>query len=96
MIALGKTRRRVSGALGSRPLTVVALLVAVAVTWLGWYWPWGLLFLYWGVLGVRDGEAFLVERISKARNPVLFWSITVMWCGFGLWTLHTDLAWRLV
>ena len=95
-MALGRTRRRASGALGSRPLTIIALLVAVAVTHLGWYWPWGLLLLYWGVLGVRDGEAFLVERISKAHNPALFWSITGMWAGFGLWTLYTDLAWRLV
>ena len=33
---------------------------------------------------------------AKARNPFLFWSITGMWSGFGLWTLYTDLAWRLV
>ena len=89
-MALGNTYRGISGALGSKPRTVVALLAAVAVTLLGWYWPWGLLFLYWSVMNVRDGDAFLIERISRANNPVLFWSITGLWTVFGLWILYME------
>ena len=94
-MALGKARRWISGALGSKPRTVVALLVAVVVTLLGWYWPWGLLFLYWAALSVRDGDAFLIERISKAGNPALFWSITALWTTFGLWILYVEIQTRL-
>ena len=88
-------RYRASRALGSRPLTVIALAAAVAAIVLDWYWPWGLLFVYWTVPNIQRGEAFLIEPISRARNPVLFWAITGMWAAFGVWILYADLAWRL-
>lgn len=85
---------RMPGLPGTKPLTAVVLLGLVVATLLEWYWPWGLLFLYWVAAGLRWGEAFLIEPISRGRNPVLYWSITAMWAGFGLWTLYTDLVWR--
>ncbi len=86
---------RMPGLPGTKPLTAVVLLGLVAATLLKWYWPWGLLSLYWVAAGLRWGEAFLIEPISRGRNPVLYWSITAMWAGFGLWTLYADLVWRL-
>ena len=94
-MAFAKTWHWISGVLGTKPLTVVTLLALVIATYHEWYWPWGLLFLYWVVAGLSQREAFLVERISKERNPILYWSITGMWAGFGLWTLYADLVWRL-
>ena len=47
------------------------------------------------VVGLRQREAFLIERVSKGRNPILYWCINGMWAWFGLWTLYADLAWRL-
>ena len=58
-------------ALGSRPPTAIALAAAVAAIVLDWYWPWGLLFVYWTVPNIQRGEAFLIEPIPRARNPVL-------------------------
>lgn len=93
-MAFARIRRRMPGLPGAKPLTAVVLLGLVATTLLEWYWPWGLLFLYWVAAGLRRGEAFLIEPVSRVRNPILYWSITAMWAGFGLWTLYADLASR--
>ena len=87
-------RRRLFGLLGSEPLTVMVLLALAAATFLEWYWPWGLLFLFWVIVSLRTHEAFLIERVTRIRNPILYWAITGMWGGFGLWTLFADLTWR--
>lgn len=94
MTAMSEVRRR-AARLGFKPLTVTVLVALLTATLLDWYWPWGLLFLYWVVVGLRQREAFLIERIAKERNPVLYWCINGLWAGFGLWTLYADLAWRL-
>ncbi|MEM7221586.1 MAG: hypothetical protein AAF495_01315 [Pseudomonadota bacterium] len=75
--------------------TAILLPVLLIATYFSWYWVWGLLFLYWALPAIRSGEAFLVEPIERASNPVLFWAITAMWAGFGVWTLVADLQWRL-
>ena len=78
-----------------KPFTVGALLALGVATYLDWYWPWGLLFIYWAVPSVLTGEAFLVERITKTTNPILFWLITGIWVTFGIWTVYADVAWRI-
>ncbi len=94
MMAFSEVRRRAAQS-GFKPLTVIVLVALLTATLLDWYWPWGLLFLYWVVVGLRQREAFLIERIAKGRNPILYWCINGMWTWFGLWTLYADLAWRL-
>ena len=78
-----------------KPFTIAVFAALIAATWLDWYWPWGLLFIYWAIPGILSGEAFLVERILRARNPILFWLITGMWVVFGVWTIYADIAWRM-
>ena len=75
--------------------TAIAIPILLLATYMAWYWVWGILFLYWAFPGLRSGEAYLVEPIERLRNPILFWIITAMWAGFGLWTIVADLAWRL-
>lgn len=94
MMAFSEVRRRAAQP-SFKPLTVIVLVALLTATLLDWYWPWGLLFLYWVVVGLRQREAFLIERIAKGRNPILYWCINGMWAWFGLWTVYADLAWRL-
>jgi hypothetical protein len=54
-----------------------------------------LLFIYWAVPSLRSGEAFFIERIRRAANPVHFWLINLTWVGFGVRTFYTDVMWRL-
>ena len=94
-MTVASARRRLPRILGSKPWTAAVLPALAAATYLDWFWPWGLLFLYWVILSLRAREAFLIERVTRARNPILYWAITGMWGGFGLWTVSADLAWRL-
>lgn len=75
--------------------TVVAIAVLATATYLNWYWVWGVLFVYWAIAGLRTGNAFVVEPISRDEDPVLFWLIAVMWAGLGVWAVVWDLSWRL-
>lgn len=75
--------------------TVAALIILTLATVQEWYWVWGLLFVYWGIGGIRSGAAFVVEDISRAENPALFWLISAMWIGFGVFYVYGDLSVRL-
>ena len=75
-------------------LTGLVLAVLVVATVREWYWLWGLLFLFWSVQGMRSGQAFLVEDIAREDHPLLYWLISAMWAGFGVWYLYSDLVWR--
>lgn len=70
---------------------IIGLSIA---TFFGLYWFWGFVFIYWAVLSVMRGTAFLLANVSRADSPVLFWAITVMWFFFGLWEIVYDVAWR--
>ena len=76
-------------------LTVATLIVLFLATVQEWYWVWGVLFIYWGIGGIRSGAAFLVEDISRAESPILFWLISAMWIGFGVFYVYGDLSVRL-
>ena len=75
--------------------TTAAIIVLGAATYFNWYWVWGLLFIYWAVDGLLTGDAFVVQPVTRADEPVLFWLITAMWGGFGVWSVYSDLAWRI-
>ena len=76
-------------------LTAIAIPVLLIATYMNWYWIWGCLFFYWAIPGLRGGQAYLIEPVERSRNPALFWIITAMWAGFGVWTIVADLHWRL-
>ena len=75
--------------------TAGAISVLAVATYYDWYWVWGVLFIYWAISGPLYGEAFVVEPIQRTANPVMFWLITAMWGGFGIWAVYWDLSWRL-
>ena len=58
---------------------------------MGFYSLWGVLFIFWAILSIRSGEAFLVEPISRTGDPILFWAITAMWVFFGGLYILADL-----
>ena len=76
--------------------TAAAIVILVAATYVEWLWVWGVLFVYWAAVSIYSGDAFVVETVERADNALLFWLITAMWGGFGLWYIWADLSWRLV
>ena len=71
--------------------TVVALAVLLVATWMDWQWVWGVFFLYWAVLGIVTGQAFVVRTVDQDENPFLFWLISVTWLVVAALSIFYDL-----
>ncbi len=67
--------------------TVVALVVLLAATALGWFWVWGVFFFYWAIVGIVTQQAFVVQSVRRHESPVLFWVISVSWLALALLTI---------
>jgi len=55
-----------------------------------WLFVWGIFCLFWGLENIRAKEAYFVERIERAINPVLYWIIIGIWLGMGLFYFYMD------
>lgn len=71
--------------------TVVALIVLLGATALGWYWIWGIFFLVWSVQGIASGQAFVLQMVHRDENPVLFWVISLSWLALAVMTIVYDI-----
>ncbi len=71
-------------------LTFLVLLVLLVSTLSGFYAAWGVLFIFWGLLAMRSGQAFLVEPIERFENPAVFWLLVVLWIGLGILYVVAD------
>ncbi|MEX0349366.1 MAG: hypothetical protein AB3N15_08050 [Paracoccaceae bacterium] len=67
----------------ARCANYIALPVLLVATALGIYWVWGLLFVWWIVPTLINGQAFLVLEINRDEDPHLFWLVVVLWAGLG-------------
>ena len=71
--------------------TVIALLALLGATAVGWYWVWGLFFLYWAIAAIVMGQAFVVQTVYRDENPVLFWFISISWLILAILSIIYDL-----
>ena len=62
----------------------------VAALWFGLYWPWGLLFLFWVFLAIRNKETFLLGPISRRRDPIFYWLVVLLWALLSLAMVASD------
>ncbi|WP_120631970.1 hypothetical protein [Ruegeria sp. EL01] len=75
----------------SRLVNYVALPVLLVSAVLGLYWVWGLLFLWWLMPSIMTGQTALVSDIIRDQDPVLFWSVAILWAAFGLMMIAASL-----
>ena len=68
----------------ARTANYIALPVLLVATLLGIYWVWGLLFIWWVIPTIMNGQAFLMFAVNHDEDPVLFWAIVVLWAVLGL------------
>ncbi len=71
----------------------IIILLAVSTVY-AFYWVWGLLFILWSIQSLTFGRVFLLSRIYRKDEPILFFAVTAMWFAFGVWELMFDLLWR--
>ncbi len=72
--------------------TILALAVLLGATVMGWYWVWGLFFLYWAIAGIVARQAFVVQIVYRDENPVLFWFISISWIILSIAAILFDLV----
>ena len=89
-------RRLLNTARRSKWPTVVALGLLLAATVAGWYWIWGVFFLYWAVYGILTGQAFVVQAILRDEHPLLFWFVSVTWVVLAVLAIVFDISPLLV
>ncbi|WP_170328660.1 hypothetical protein [Ruegeria arenilitoris] len=75
----------------ARTANYIALPILLAATALGLYWVWGLLFVWWVVPTILNGQAFLVFEINRTEDPILFWAIVGLWAVLGLMMIAASL-----
>lgn len=76
----------------TRLLNYIGFGALIGALFLGWQWPWGLLFIYWVLPAYMAGEAHLLGPVSRARDPFLFWAIVALWTLFGALMVLADIA----
>lgn len=69
-------------------------VLALAVVWVAvvmdWNWVWGALFILWTIPALVTGRTHLLEEVSRARNPVLYWLIVSTWILLSLYLIASD------
>ncbi|MEX3007778.1 hypothetical protein [Hoeflea sp. TYP-13] len=64
----------------SNYIAFAALMVSTA---LGYWFVWGLLFVYWAIPSFYSGHAFLLTDVVRDEDPALFWLVQIAWIVLG-------------
>lgn len=67
----------------ARTINYIALPVLLVAVVLNIYWVWGLVFVWWVILTIMSGQAFLVFEINRNEDPLLYWAIVAIWGALG-------------
>ncbi|MGI9622038.1 MAG: hypothetical protein ACR2PK_04305 [Acidimicrobiales bacterium] len=52
-------------------------------------WVWGFLFTVWAIVAIVSGETFLLTRLHRDDQPILFWLVSLTWLAIGiLWVIY--------
>ena len=70
--------------------TFVALGFVYASLYFQWYWVWGIIFIMWTIQSVRTNETYLVEAITRADHPMVFWLIIATWLVVSVFMILAD------
>ncbi|KIC41897.1 hypothetical protein RA27_00300 [Ruegeria sp. ANG-R] len=75
----------------ARTANYIALPILLTAAVFGFYWVWGLLFIWWIIPTILNGQAFLVFEINRDDDPLLYWAIVCLWALSGLMMIAASL-----
>ncbi len=75
----------------TRTANYIALPVLLAATAFGIYWVWGLLFVWWVIPTIMNGQTFLMFEVNRDEDPALFWAILALWVVLGVMMIAASL-----
>ncbi|WP_299550892.1 hypothetical protein [Seonamhaeicola sp.] len=62
------------------------LLIALSI-FTNWYWVWGIFFAAWVLSDIKSGYTHMLEPISKAESPKLYWVVVIVWALVGIYSV---------
>lgn len=71
--------------------SMLAILMVLLGIVMDWPILFGLLYVFWAVLDIQSGHAYIVEDIARADHPILYWLIVAIWMASGLYVIATSL-----
>lgn len=51
----------------------------------------GFLYILWAILDLKSGYAYIVEDVTREKNPILFWLIVLVWLFSGVYIFLKDI-----
>ncbi len=78
----------------SKPIkwkTIIAIFMVVAGLIFDLPMLFGLLYIIWAILDIKNGYAYIIEDISKREHPILFWIIVLLWMSSGVYVFLNGL-----
>lgn len=67
--------------------SILALCLIATGLFFDWYWVWGILFIFWALLDLRNRRTYLLEDIPRSECPVLYWVIVLLWLTLAGWSV---------
>lgn len=67
----------------------LGLIGLLLVTIMDWQWAWGILFLIWVIPDIFRGTTYFIEPVERENNPLLYWTIIILWIGMSFLSLST-------
>ncbi|MCH4889671.1 radical SAM protein [Acidaminobacter sp. JC074] len=71
--------------------TISAILLVIGAILFEMPMLFGLLYIFWAILDIKTGHAYIIEDISRHDNPILFWIIVILWMSSGFYILVENL-----
>ncbi len=72
----------------------LALIFIIIASIMNWNWVWGILFIFWAINDLILGETHLVERITRADNPPIYWLTIVAWFVLSAFMFVPEAFWQ--
>jgi len=75
----------------SRVLNYITFFALLLTTALGYWFLWGLIFIYWTIPGFNSGRTILVSDVTREDDGFLFWAVQIAWIVFGALLVASDI-----
>ena len=67
--------------------TKLALVLIFVAIFTQKYWLFGILFLIWAFLDIKNKQTHLFDLVTRSANPYLYWIVVLTWLGLALLSL---------
>jgi len=67
----------------------IAVILILTAIFFEAYWLFGIFFLLWILIDIKNKQTYLFEEVKISENIILFWIIMLLWSFFAFYYLST-------